>query len=304
MELEQKRPLYRQQIEQSLPELSIESWDENREGMVNDVVIINNDHIFRFPQNDHWAVEDLWAEANFITHLRHYVEMPLPQFTVYDGELIGHPFAGYPMIPGQPLQRFELFNLPFETQDAIAKQIGVFLTQLHTMPVDSAKKAGIGQSLTNRSVDKWLELYEDVQKELFPHLMGFQKEWVHHHFAPLKANPVWMTYEQTIMNGDLAPYHMLFNSETQRLNGIIDFGTAGFGDPACDFACLLDQYGEEFVQQVASYYPSIEGLIERARFRSGTLWLQWALGGLRNPEDPSWFFVHLGRARGAYPIRK
>lgn len=301
MELEEKRPLYRQQIKAVEPDLEVETWQENREGLVNDVVIVNQLHVFRFPQNDSWAVDDLWAEANVLTLLRDYVEMPLPRWSVYDGNLIGHPFAGYQMIQGKPLQRFELFALTEPEQDGLAEQIATFLRQMHGVPMVMLEGGKIRPSVTNRSREKRLALYEDVQRELFPYLMSFQKEWVHHHFKPIVENAHFMDYEPAMMNGDLGNYHLLYNPTIKRLNGIIDFGTAGIGDPAADIACLLDQYGESFVQRINRHY-NIEHLFPRARFWSGTLRLQWALGGLRNPDDLSWFFVHLGRARDVYEL--
>lgn len=296
MKLEEKRVLYRQQIEAVEPGLNIETWAENREGLVNDVVVINGTHIFRFPKNDSWAVEDLWAEATCLALVSGYVEMRLPRWTVYEGELIGHPFVSYERIPGKALQRFELLALSEREQDEVADQIGSFLQQMHTIPMQEVNKARIRPSVTNRSRDSWLKLYQDVQAELFPHLMAFQKEWVHHHFAPLVHNERLMIHEPRMMNGDLGNYHLLYSPERKRLNGIIDFGTAGIGDPACDIACLLDQYGETFVERINRFYY-LEPLLERARFWAGTLYLQWALAGVRNPDDPSWFFVHLGRAR-------
>jgi aminoglycoside 2''-phosphotransferase len=104
------------------------------------------------------------------------------------------------------------------------------------------------------------------------------------------------------MNGDLGPYHLLYNPQTRRLNGVIDFGTAGLGDPATDFGCLIDQFGETFVRLMAPTYPDMAQHIERARFWAGTLELQWLLGGLRYPDEPDWFMVHIGRARDVLPI--
>lgn len=299
MQLEEKRPLYRQQIEAVEPELKIETWAENREGLVNDVVVVNGTHIFRFPKNDAWAVEDLWAEANCLALVSGYVEMRLPRWTVYEAELIGYPFVGYERIPGKPLQRFELMALSEKEQDVLADQIGSFLQQMHTIPMQAVNEANIRPSVTNRSRERWLKLYEDVQTELFPHMMAFQKEWAHHHFAAFVEDETFMAHDPAMMNGDLGNYHLLYSPERRRLNGIIDFGTAGIGDPACDVACLLDQYGETFVQRLNRFY-FVEPILERARFWAGTLYLQWVLSGMRSPDDPSWFLVHLGRARDVW----
>lgn len=299
--MNERAALYRRQIETAVPNLTIESWQSNSEGLVNDVIIVNGSHIFRFPKYD-WAVDHLRHEAKCLELARPFLDMPLPQWTIYEGEITGAPFVGYARIPGTALARHTLLRLPHADQQALAEQIGVMLRQMHAIPVEKAKAAGIGRSVTTRGRDDWLRLYADVQEKLFPHLMAFAREWVDEQFVPVVANPDFMAYTPVFMNGDLGGYHLLYNSRTRRLNGVIDFGAAGLGDPAADFACLLDQFGESFVRRMTAVYPGIDALIDRARFWAGTLQLQWALGGLRDPDDPSWFFVHIGRARDVNPI--
>jgi aminoglycoside 2''-phosphotransferase len=106
-----------------------------------------------------------------------------------------------------------------------------------------------------------------------------------------------------LINGDTTPYHILFDRQARTLAGIIDFGTAGIGDPAADFACIIYNYGESFLQRMAEFYPEIEEAIDRARFWAGTLELQWSLSGRRARASKwSWFTAHLGSARDVMPI--
>ena len=235
MSLDSQTAVYRQQIEASEPTLNIQTWEINREGLVNNAVIVNETHVFRFPKHE-WAIDHLWQEANCLTLAHEHLDMPLPRWTVYDGEIVGTPFVGYEWIPGKPLQRFEIMQLSESDQDGLAEQLSTFLLQMHTIPVETVKEVKIGRSVTVRTQEDWLKMYETVQEKLFPHLMAFQKEWVHQHFAPVIESPAFIACEQTFINGDLGPYHLLYNPETRRLNGIIDFGTAGMGDPANDFA--------------------------------------------------------------------
>lgn len=66
---------------------------------------------------------------------------------------------------------------------------------------------------------------------------------------------------------------------------MIDFGTAGVGDPANDVSCLLLNYGESFVSEMAETYPHTKGLLRRARFLARTLELEWAAKGLTVRRD-------------------
>jgi aminoglycoside 2''-phosphotransferase len=265
------------------------------------VLIVNGRRVFRFPKQD-WAIDHLRQETNCLALARQHLAMPLPRWTVYESEELGHPFVAYDWIPGEALTRHTLLRLPLADQQAVAEQLGMFLHQLHTIPMSEVEQVGIRPSVTNRTPGNWQKLYDDVKEKLFPYLMAFARDWVDQLFAPVLASPDFMAYEPAFINGDLGCYHLLFNPETRRLNGVIDFGTAGVGDPATDFGCLIDQYGERFLHQLAPFYPGIEQHIERARFWAGTLELQWLLGGLRYSDEPDWFMAHIGRARDVLPI--
>jgi len=289
--IDEKTEKYRQQIQAFLGDEKLESIELNNEGLVNDVFIVNGRRVFRFPKYD-WAYEDMRHEALCLALAGRYVSLPLPQWTLQDDA-----FVTYPLITGEPLQRHTILQLAEVDQEKLASQIGVFLRQLHAIPPAEARQQGIQPSVTNKTPQNWLDFYATIQEKLFPYLMNFQKEWLRYLFAPVVNDPDFMAYETCFINGDLATYHLLYDAESHRLNGIIDFGTAGLGDPATDFAMLINQYGESFVRRLDRYYPHLDALINRARFRAAAVELEWALGGLNHPEDPSWFFVHLGRAR-------
>jgi aminoglycoside 2''-phosphotransferase len=134
-------------------------------------------------------------------------------------------------------------------------------------------------------------------------LMPHAREWVKNHFTPILADEEFMNYEPCLINGDTTPYHILFDEQAGHISGIIDFGTAGIGDRAADFATVIYFYGETFLRRMAKFYPEIREGLDRARFWAGTLELQWALSGVRGRGAGwSWFTVHLGSARDVLPI--
>ncbi len=145
------------------------------------------------------------------------------------------------------------------------------------------------------------EFYDDLEREIFPLLWNDQRAWVAHHFAPVRDGRLDLAYQPVLIHGDLAQYHILYDPATLTLAGILDFGTAGMGDPAVDFAIIISMYGERFLRRVARTYPAISVALDRARFLAGTHELQWALGGVRTL-DRSRFVAHIGRARDASPI--
>ena len=110
-----------------------------------------------------------------------------------------------------------------------------------------------------------------------------------------------MGYSPALIHNDLATYHLLTDPATTALTGVLDFGEAGWGDPAADIAALISGYGESFVARLIAAEPAIAAHLERARFRAAYLELEWALKGVRTG-DPGWYLVHLGRARDSRPF--
>jgi aminoglycoside 2''-phosphotransferase len=285
-------------IRECLPRLRIEEVRENRDGLVNDVLVVNGEWVFRFPKNETWARRLLANELKVIELARPYLDVQIPhvQYSAED-------FAAYRYIGGAALQRNDILALDEAAQDEVARQLATYLRQLHGIPLEEVARHGIAQSDTNRGREVWLRLFEDVRRELFPSMMPHAREWVTHHFAPLVSDDGFMSYEPRLVNGDTSPYHVLFDRGARRVSGVIDFGTAGLGDPAADFACVIYYYGESFLRRMSKFYPGVREGLDRARFWAGTLELQWALSGVRGRGARwSWFTAHLGGARDVLPV--
>jgi aminoglycoside 2''-phosphotransferase len=289
-------PAHSKKIKVIFPTLEISTIRANTDGLINDVLIVNEELVFRFPRNSDWGVKLFTNEIKVIELARKYVEISLPQF-----EYKAEDLAVYRYIKGDALRREDILRLTGKEQDKIAERLAVFLKQFHEIPLSELEQNQIAPSDVNRSRETWLKLFENVEKELFPLMMPHVRESVREHFAPITTDKNFMHYEPQLINGDIVPYHIIYDREQNQINGIIDFGTAGIGDAAADFACMIYNYGETFLAKMAKNYPEIENAVDRARFWAGTLPLQWALGGLRT-KNYWWNLVHLGGARDAMPI--
>ncbi|MCL5996948.1 MAG: phosphotransferase [Chloroflexi bacterium] len=288
-------PDYLERIRSCYPELVIGQVSFNRDGLVNDVVVVNREWVFRFPK-DAAAARALMNEVKVIDLLRHHVDMPLPVFQLHDG-----PFVSYRFIPGEALHREDILQQDEGAQDRLAEQLGTFLYQMHAIPADRVRQAGIAASGAERTREDWLRLYMDVQRELFPLFMAHAREWVERLFTAVLDSRLSLAYDPVLVHADLGPYHVLYDAQAVRIRGVIDFGTSGLGDPAGDFANVIHGLGESFLRRMMRYHTGIAVALDRARFHAGTLELQWALQGLRS-HDRSWFVCHIGRARDVWPI--
>jgi aminoglycoside 2''-phosphotransferase len=278
-------------IRAAFPDLIIDAIKQDQFGLVNDVLIVNDARVFRFPKNE-WARTMQARELRVLDLLAPRLDLPVPQVDYRSDEMIS-----YPLIPGQPLAWHDLHVLPDAAQDRLARTLAVFFRQMHETPFPAA----LPPSDADRTRDERLAQHAAVQEKIVPLLWPDQKAWIERLYAPLLDDPHFLDHTPSLMNGDVGSYHILYDAEKQAINGIIDFGTAGVGDPAVDFGVMINTYGESFVRRMEPHYPSLPNLIERARFIAGQVELEWVLKGLRS-NDPMWYTVHLGRARDVKPI--
>lgn len=281
---------YLTQIKGYFPDLIIHDYEENSDGLINDVIIVNQERVFRFPKTE-WAKDLLKNEVKVIALLKTTSPLKLPDIDFQIPEMIS-----YKLIPGEALLRNDILRLSEREQDFLADQLGSFLYFMHQIPMLDLSAAQIPTSNAQHSQAEWTKLYINVQKELYPLLMTHARRWVKELFEPRLDDESFWRYDPCLINGDFGCYHILFDHKTRHINGIIDFGTAGLGDPAGDYACLLYYYGESLLKRMAKYDSGVEEACNRARFWAGCLELEWLLGGLHS-KDPSWFAVHIGSAR-------
>jgi aminoglycoside 2''-phosphotransferase len=286
---------YLARIRECLPNVPIVTTRFNRDGLMNDVVVLNEAIVVRFAK-DEWARGALTQERAILGLIRHYVQLPTPHVEQLHGDVMIYPF-----IAGVPLVQDLLLRLPVASQEHMAEQLARFLGQLHRIPADALARSGIGLSAAARTDEDWERMYRDVERELFPHLWDHARAWVRRLFTPVLTGALSMAYEPVLIHGDLAGYHILHDPEQEVLTGVIDFGTAGLGDPATDFALLIQVLGESFLRRMLRYEPEIAVALDRARFRAAVLELEWALHGLHT-NDVGWWTAHLGNARDALPM--
>jgi aminoglycoside 2''-phosphotransferase len=268
----------------------------NHDGLGNDVVIINDQRVVRFAKHA-YAKQLLRQEAHVLALACQHVTMRLPLFVH-----VAEDFVAYDFIPGEGLHRNDILAQDTVIQDRLAQQLATFLHQLHTIPHATLRSHHLPRSDAVRTRADWLQLLQDVERELFPFLSTFQQQWIRRHFTPILDGHLNLEYVPVLIHGDLGPSHILYDRTAGSITGIIDFGIAGLGDPATDVASIIYAFGESFLRRMTPWYPHLSALIDRARFRAGTLELQWARLGVRT-KDFSWLFAHVnGCGRDVMPI--
>jgi len=280
---------YLKRILEILPDLTVERASLKREGIFNDVVIVNDAFVFRFAKRD-YGFKDLNEEAASLRLLRKHVSLPIPEPFYEDQEVLA-----YPLIPGETLRRDLLTSLPESDQQAIAEQLAQFFKQMHGIPLDEIAESSIPEANALMEYEDWADIYQRLQDKVFPLLLPHVRQWATEHFESWMSDPANFEYEPRMVDTDIPPYHILFDQRQRRINGIIDFSCAGLGDPALDFSVIIYHYGESFVNRFYNIYPETEAYLRRARFYAGATEMCWLLNGIEQ-NDPTWFAIHVGGA--------
>jgi aminoglycoside 2''-phosphotransferase len=281
--------LYLKRVQEISPDLAIEYASLNREGLLNDVVIVNGALVFRFARSES-GFKDLKEEAAALRLLRKHITLPIPTLFYEDHEVLA-----YPLIPGETLRRDLLMSLPETDQQAIADQLALFFKELHGIPMEEVAHPSIPMADALMEYEDWANVYQRMQDKVFPLLLPDVREWATGHFESWLSDPANFEYEPRMVDTDIPPTHILFDRMRRRISGIIDFGCAGLGDPAADFSVIIYHYGESFMDRFYKIYPEAEGYLRRARFHAGAIEMRWLLNGIEQ-NDPTWFAIHNGEA--------
>lgn len=247
---------YLDKISSHFPKLNWEKTKYVSSGFDSDVIILDDNIIFRFPKNS-YSRDILKDEISLLKFLKKRIDFEVPNYTYITKDFS---FGGYEMIKGSGLSIGLLKKLSSVAKNKLASQVGKFLTQLHTTPVAKVKK----YNPRPRSAKVELaSLSKDVRKYLFPTFLAKERFICEDFFSNLNL-VVDCKYEKVLIHGDFSNDHIIVDSKNN-LVGVIDFTDKALHDPAFDFIFLWE-FGSAFVKQVYRHYDGHgkEGLLERS----------------------------------------
>lgn len=271
-------------IREVYPNLEIEKAERNRFGQNNDVIIINDCFVFRFPKYIE-GITNLKNEVILLNAISKTIttSIPLPVFLSLDELQAGKAFTGYKLINGNPMWKNELLALNQKGLGQVAYQLVSFLKQMHTFPLDSLHRVIKDEFKEPGAVIE--SLYLKLKDKIYPYMNSESTDSVSHRFETFIENEKTNSTIPTLIHGDFGASNILWDAATNKVTGIIDFGGTQLGDPAYDFAGLLSSYGENFFNLCINMYPDGNKISDRVQFYKSTFALQEALHGIENDDE-------------------
>ncbi|NIV32963.1 MAG: phosphotransferase [Anaerolineae bacterium] len=170
---------------------------------------------------------------------------------------------------------------------AIARQLGIFLGELHTYPVDRALEAGAPREkhVVAQWREKTLATLDDIDD------LPVDRQDLSEYLSDLSGSA---NDAPRLVHNDLWAEHVLIDPHTLGVSGIIDWGDAAVGDRAVDLAPVHAWRGEQGLRDVLAHYPATltSDIVDRARYLATCLAIRNLKLG-QDLEHPRW--IEAGR---------
>ncbi|MGW6384132.1 phosphotransferase [Peribacillus butanolivorans] len=250
-------------IRLQFPEIELKEINQLGEGFDNTVIQINEQYVFRFPRRP-IAVTLIQVENQLLPSIAGNFPLAIPEpiFLGKPSSIYPYPFTGYKMVKGHlPVEE------SVENKIISAKRFAHFLKELHSFPVEKAKRLGVkpdGMMRLDISFRQKM-LMENVSTLL---KLGYSEQAyaVKAFFEKLK--PLNVHHPISLVHGDIHIRNVLLDKKGV-LAGIIDWGDVHIGNPAIDFSFLYSYFPKEARQVFFGIYGDIDKEMEcLARFRA------------------------------------
>ncbi|UUU30677.1 aminoglycoside phosphotransferase family protein [Streptomyces sp. CA-210063] len=244
----------------------------DRQGWDNRTFRLGEQLTVRLPSAEGY-VAAVAKEDRCLPHLAEQLSLPVPEPVA-----VGRPAAGYPFpwsvrrwLPGDTVEASTDID---RTQ--LARDLGDFLTELREAPAHQGPAAGrhsyfrgCHPSVYGDEVEGALDRLKDVVD------VGACREiWASALTSAWPLPPTWF-------HGDVSVGNLLATGGA--LSAVIDFGSSGVGDPACDLVIAWNH----FVGEERKVFREAVGLPEDA-WRRARGWALWkalvSMAGLSSPD--------------------
>jgi aminoglycoside 2''-phosphotransferase len=238
---------------------------------------VNDTWIFLVARHDE-GTRSLQRTAAILPALAPTVSLTIPDIA-FSGT-VGDPprgFVGYRPVPGIELspERYQQMTPAAQRQCAI--DLARFLRAVHAFPVAEAEQSGIvacgypfcatEDGMTIGPIET--QFQRDLAHALdCPHLDQPARDYcmsiVQTFLDGVRQQPL----PRALLHGEVSADHIMFDSDAQRICGIIDFNGMIIDDPARDFLYMYEDYGLDFMNTFLSEYgvPERSSVLQRLHF--------------------------------------
>jgi len=226
-------------VVETFPHIPIKKFTLLGEGKSATVCLANDEIVFKIPLPDH--VENAeWQrnEPTVLQFLEGKLDIQVPKILCAGTSPCGLYIFGMTLLHGTPFSYELCDTYDKETSLDIQRQLGKIVRNIHTA-------GGHDPSwLTTNTQETAAELLADFHRKFnpttraffLPHEVEFVEEIAKRYEYVSTHHPV----KPVLCHHDLHYYNLMFDEENKRISGVLDFGCAGYGEPAQDWHYYFD----------------------------------------------------------------
>lgn len=211
---------------------------------------VNNNIIFKFPRHEK-ANRNIKKEIEILEFLENKLSYNVPKVLYVGNSNLNskYTFAGFSKIEGVSLTKEIFDSLSEEQKEELVKYLSGFLKQLHSLNYNSYQED---------IIENYMNDYNKIQELIYDKIDVKTKAKIDNLYKNILNNKDFLETTKSLVHNDFSCNNILFNKETKKVAGVIDFGDACVSDIDNDFYCLLEESDEElgrkFGIKVLEYY--------------------------------------------------
>jgi len=242
-----------------------------RQGWDNRTFRLGDELSVRLPSAE-WYAAAVEKEERVLQYLDGRLPVTVPAVVAVGApsRLFPHPWSVRRWLPGETVEAASTLD-----QVALAKDVGGMLAALRALPTEAGVAAGRHSFYRGSHPSAYSDQVQTALERLDIDAEACAAIWLTATTSVWTSAPVWF-------HGDVAVGNLLV--QRGRLSAVIDFGTCGVGDPACDLVLAWTHFRGE----ARTVFRAAAGL-DDATWQRARGWALWkslvVLSGQSSPDE-------------------
>ena len=226
-------------ISETFPALEIKNFKLFDKGKAGLIYLVNDEIIFKIPLQSEGEIAR-WQknEAVVLRFLEDKLDIEIPKILYAATSENGLYIIGETLLSGTGYSYDLHDTFDEETKTDILRQLGKIVRNLHEAGGnDSSWQVDGYQDTLQDTIDEFNANFSDKVQNVFSGSEIKKIEAIAEHYKKISAeHPV----KPVLCHHDLHFFNLMFDVENKRISGLLDFGCAGYAEPARDWHYYFD----------------------------------------------------------------
>ena len=228
---------YKKIISETFPDLKVNKISLLGKGKAGMIFLVNDEIVFKIPLKDKGEIVQ-WQknEALVLKFLEGKLDIEIPKILFASTSECGLFIIGETLLSGTTFSYELCDTYDEETKNNILMQLGEIVRKLHKAGGHDSSWLGNPETFK----DLIVEFDSRFSNELRSVFSNEEIEKIEKIAECYKAISIQHPVKPVLCHNDLHFFNLMFDKKNKKISGILDFGCAGYSEPARDFHYYFD----------------------------------------------------------------